>query len=106
MTTTPGDESDDHADAGLQEAFAFTCLHCGHGWEQTYDVEIHLDAESREIRYYYADGKRLPPPLMAECPNCGERKARILRAGVVAAVLAQMPHHHKHGTHWRFRRHK
>lgn len=71
----------------VQEAYAFACLHCGHAWEQTYDIEHHVDAADRPFILYYSGGQRVPSPLARlTCLNCEEHKVRIMRAGQAAAV--------------------
>ncbi|QDY77188.1 hypothetical protein [Streptomyces qinzhouensis] len=74
--------------ARVHEAYAFACMRCGHGWEQSYEIEHHLDAEGREYVVYRADGRRVPSPLSSPtCENCGGHVVRIMRAGQVSSVL-------------------
>ncbi|MGV9313369.1 hypothetical protein ACWDR0_14410 [Streptomyces sp. NPDC003691] len=74
--------------ARVHEAYAFACMRCGHGWEQAYEIEHHLDAEGREYVVYRADGIRVPSPLSSPtCENCGGHVVRIMRAGQVSSVL-------------------
>ncbi|AZK94503.1 MULTISPECIES: hypothetical protein [Streptomyces] len=74
--------------ARVHEAYAFACMRCGHGWEQAYEIEHHLDAEGREYVVYRADGVRVPSPLSSPtCGNCGGHVVRIMRAGQVSSVL-------------------
>ncbi|MFF0203589.1 hypothetical protein [Streptomyces sp. NPDC005017] len=74
-----------HAD----ESYSFACMHCGHGWEQSYVIEHHLDAEGREFVTYLADGRAVPSPLSRPlCERCDSHVVRIMRAGQVALVLS------------------
>ena len=45
------------ATAVVDEAYAFVCMHCGHGWEQAYEIEHHTDADGRAFVVYVADGR-------------------------------------------------
>jgi hypothetical protein len=72
----------------VQEAYSFACLRCGHGWEQTYDIEHHLDAQGKEFVVYKAEGRRVPSPLsQPTCANCDGHVVRIMRPGRVSTVL-------------------
>ena len=33
--------------AKVHEAYAFCCMRCGHGWEQSYEIRHHVDSTSR-----------------------------------------------------------
>lgn len=69
------------------EAYAFACMRCGHGWEQSYDIEHHLDAEGRPFVVYFADGQRVASPLTRPtCEACGAHVVRIMRPGRVSQV--------------------
>ncbi|MER6996854.1 hypothetical protein [Streptomyces sp. NPDC000410] len=69
------------------EAYAFACMRCGHGWEQSYDIEHHIDASGKELVVYKSDGVRVPSPLSHPvCTNCSHRVVRIMRAGQVSSV--------------------
>lgn len=71
----------------VREAYSFACLHCGYGWEQAYDIEHHLGGDGRILFEYYANGVRVPSPLVKPvCPGCGGNKVRIMRAGRVASA--------------------
>ncbi|WP_422396953.1 hypothetical protein [Streptomyces gobiensis] len=71
------------------EAYAFACLHCGHAWEQAYEIEHHVDNNNRPFILYFADGERVPSPLTRlTCLNCGEHNVRIMRAGRANAALS------------------
>jgi DNA-directed RNA polymerase subunit RPC12/RpoP len=70
------------------ESYSFACMHCGHGWEQSYVIEHHLDAEGHEFVTYLTDGRRVPSPLSRpQCDHCDSRVLRIMRAGQVALAL-------------------
>ncbi|GCD37118.1 hypothetical protein OEIGOIKO_04901 [Streptomyces chrestomyceticus JCM 4735] len=75
------------ADPPAHEAYAFACMRCGHGWEQSYEITHHVDADGRAHCVYYADGERVPSPLTRPtCLNCGAHVVRIMRAGQVSMV--------------------
>ncbi|MCD9144488.1 hypothetical protein [Streptomyces albireticuli] len=69
------------------ESYAFACMRCGHGWEQSYEIQHHTDAEGRPFVVYYADGERVPSPLThPTCMNCGGHAVRIMRSGQVSRI--------------------
>ncbi|MEU1365659.1 hypothetical protein ABZ454_05935 [Streptomyces sp. NPDC005803] len=71
----------------VHEAYAFACMRCGHGWEQAYEIEHHVDASNHAFVVYKADGERVPSPLSTPtCANCGGHVVRIMRAGRVSGV--------------------
>ena len=73
------------------ESYSFACLRCGHGWEQSYDIEHHLDAQGKEFVVYRADGRRVPSPLsQPTCDQCDGHVVRIMRPGRVSTVLDSM----------------
>ncbi|WP_326650465.1 MULTISPECIES: hypothetical protein [unclassified Streptomyces] len=73
--------------AKVHEAYAFACMHCGHGWEQSYEIEHHVDATGQEFVVYTAAGARVPSPLSSpNCLNCGGHVVRIMRSGQVSSV--------------------
>jgi len=76
------------------EDYSFACMNCGHGWEQSYDIEHHTDGEGQGYVVYKTDGARVPSPLKdPTCVNCGRHRVRIMRAGRVSSVrdmMAQM----------------
>lgn len=75
------------ATAVVDEAYSFVCMHCGHGWEQAYEIEHHTDAEGHAFVVYVADGRIVPSPLnRPTCANCGRHRVRILRPGRVASA--------------------
>ncbi|GGZ24364.1 hypothetical protein GCM10010387_17170 [Streptomyces inusitatus] len=77
--------------ATVHEAYAFACMRCGHGWEQSYDIEHHRDPAGHEYVVYKANGERVPSPLSSPtCLNCGGHVVRIMRAGQVSSVLDLM----------------
>lgn len=79
----------------VHESYAFACMRCGHGWEQSYDIEHHVDGKGKEFVMYVADGRRVPSPLTRPtCLNCGGHVVRIMRAGQVSSVLDLMRGHH------------
>ncbi|GAB2763738.1 hypothetical protein [Streptomyces bullii] len=83
------------ASAVVNESYSFACMRCGHGWEQSYEIEHHTDAEGHEFVLYVADGKVVPSPLSRPtCQNCDGRVVRIMRAGQVSSArdAAHRPH--------------
>ncbi|MEU5685567.1 hypothetical protein DEJ48_23045 [Streptomyces venezuelae] len=79
----------------VHESYAFACMRCGHGWEQSYEIEHHVDATGQEFVTYLADGARVPSPLTRPtCLNCGGHVVRIMRAGQVSSVLDMMRRQH------------
>ncbi|MGW0855987.1 hypothetical protein [Streptomyces sp. NPDC002690] len=71
----------------VHEAYAFACMRCGHGWEQAYEIEHHVDGAGNTFVVYKADGERVPSPLSTPtCTNCGGHVVRIMRSGRVSLV--------------------
>ncbi|WP_210576471.1 hypothetical protein [Streptomyces sp. GESEQ-4] len=76
------------ATAVVNESYSFACMRCGHGWEQSYEIEHHTDAEGHEFVMYVADGQIVPSPLSRPtCQNCDNHVVRIMRAGQVSSAL-------------------
>jgi hypothetical protein len=72
----------------VREAYAFVCVSCGHGWEQAYEIEHHVDLRNHPYVTYIADGRRVPSPLTRPaCENCEGHRIRIMRAGQVSAMV-------------------
>ncbi|URM91077.1 hypothetical protein LUW75_14990 [Streptomyces sp. MRC013] len=70
------------------EAYAFTCMRCGYGWEQAYDIEHHTDVTGQDFVVYRSEGRRVPSPLSKPaCPNCGRNVVRIMGSGRISVVL-------------------
>ncbi|WP_308405645.1 hypothetical protein [Streptomyces tardus] len=77
----------------VQESYGFACLHCGHTWEQTYEIEHHLDRDNKPFFYYYTGEERVPSPLSTlTCLNCGEHTVRITGTARISAVRSAFPH--------------
>ena len=75
------------ATAVVHESYSFACMRCGHGWEQSYEIEHHIDGNGAEMVMYVADGRVVPSPLTRPtCQNCDNHVVRIMRAGQVSAV--------------------
>ncbi|MCX5399057.1 hypothetical protein [Streptomyces sp. NBC_00102] len=71
----------------VHEAYAFACMRCGHGWEQAYEIEHHVDGAGNTFVVYKADGEKVPSPLSTPtCTNCGGHVVRIMRSGRVSLV--------------------
>ncbi|MER6225931.1 hypothetical protein ABT189_36190 [Streptomyces sp900105755] len=83
------------ATAVVHESYSFACMRCGHGWEQSYEIQHHTDADNHEYVRYVADGRVVPSPLSRpSCQNCDGHVLRIMRAGQVSSVrdAAQRSH--------------
>ncbi|WP_369194476.1 hypothetical protein [Streptomyces djakartensis] len=75
------------ASAVVNESYSFACMRCGHGWEQSYEIEHHTDATGHEFVLYVADGRVVPSPLSRPaCHNCDGHVVRIMRPGRVASA--------------------
>jgi Zn finger protein HypA/HybF involved in hydrogenase expression len=75
------------AAAVVHESYSFACMRCGHGWEQSYEIEHHTDADNHEFVMYVANGQVVPSPLSRpSCQNCDGHVVRIMRAGQVSSV--------------------
>ncbi|MFR9795943.1 hypothetical protein ACL02U_08575 [Streptomyces sp. MS06] len=73
--------------AVVHESYSFACMRCGHGWEQSYKIEHHTDAEGHEYVRYVADGEFVPSPLQRPaCRNCDSQVIRIMRPGRVSSA--------------------
>jgi hypothetical protein len=68
------------------EAYAFACMRCGHGWEQSFDIEHHVDEKKGTFFVVYkTDGRAVPSPLTSPtCPTCEGHVVRIMRSGQVS----------------------
>jgi hypothetical protein len=81
------------ATAIVHESYAFACMKCGHGWEQSYEIEHHTDADGQEFVRYVADGRVVPSPLSRPaCHNCDGHVVRIMRAGQVSSARGAVEH--------------
>ncbi|MET7681881.1 hypothetical protein [Streptomyces sp. NPDC005423] len=75
------------ATAVVHESYSFACMRCGHGWEQSYEIEHHTNREGHQFVLYVADGRVVPSPLSRPgCTNCDGHVVRIMRAGQVSSV--------------------
>ncbi|MFD6290953.1 hypothetical protein [Streptomyces sp. NPDC060205] len=75
----------------VHESYSFACMRCGHGWEQSYEIEHHFDAEGAQFVTYVADGLIVPSPLSRpSCVNCDGHIVRIMRAGQVSSAQNSM----------------
>ncbi|MER6405492.1 hypothetical protein ABT269_18545 [Streptomyces viridosporus] len=71
----------------VTESYAFACMRCGYGWEQTYEIQHHTDAEGQDFVVCVADGRIIPSPLSRPtCRICDGHLVRIMRAGRVASA--------------------
>ncbi|MEU5091857.1 hypothetical protein [Streptomyces sp. NPDC021356] len=87
------------ATAVVNESYSFACMRCGHGWEQSYEIEHHRDADGNEFVRYVADGRIVPSPLTRpSCKNCDGHVVRIMRAGRVSSAQSHL-HEHEHAHH-------
>ncbi|GAA2589822.1 MULTISPECIES: hypothetical protein [Streptomyces] len=83
------------ATAVVHESYSFACMRCGHGWEQSFEIEHYRDADGTECVRYVADGRVVPSPLTRPtCPTCDNHVVRIMRPGRVASVRGA-----SHGVH-------
>ncbi|MFC5217723.1 hypothetical protein [Streptomyces coerulescens] len=81
------------ATAVVHESYSFACMRCGHGWEQSYEIEHHTDADGREFVMYVANGQVVPSPLSRPtCQNCDGHIVRIMRPGQVSSVQNSLHH--------------
>ncbi|ATW48944.1 hypothetical protein [Streptomyces peucetius] len=77
--------------ATVHEAYSFACMRCGHGWEQSYEIEHHTDPAGEDFVVYKTDGRRVPSPLSSPtCGNCGGHVVRIMQPGRVSTVRTLM----------------
>ncbi|MFD7877386.1 hypothetical protein [Streptomyces sp. NPDC059378] len=87
----------DGAKSVVNESYSFACMRCGHGWEQSYEIEHHTDADGNEFVLYVTGGRVVPSPLSRPaCVNCDGNVVRIMRAGQVSFVqdlLHRQPRH-------------
>ena len=75
------------ATAVVNESYSFACMRCGHGWEQSYEIEHHIDGDGNEFVLYVVEGRIVPSPLSRPtCHNCDGHEVRIMRAGRVSSV--------------------
>ncbi|WP_458248537.1 hypothetical protein [Streptomyces sp. MAI_2237] len=71
----------------IQRSYSFACLECGHGWEDTYDIDLTSDEHHRIMAVYHLGGVSVPSPLQSpRCPACESRKIRIMRPGRVSTA--------------------
>lgn len=83
------------ATAVVHESYSFACMRCGHGWEQSYEIEHHLDADGNEFVLYVANDRVVPSPLSRPaCQNCDSHVVRIMRPGQVSSVQNSLHRHH------------
>jgi len=85
------------ATAVVHESYSFACMRCGSGWEQSYEIEHHTDAEGHQFVMYVAGGQVVPSPLSRpECQNCDSHVVRIMRPGQVSSArdAAHQPRPH------------
>lgn len=98
--TTPAGHVTGQADRGtatavVHESYSFACMKCGHGWEQSYEIEHHVDGDGHEYVRYVAGGRVVPSPLsQPSCVNCDSHVVRIMRPGQVSSVQNSMHRHH------------
>ncbi|MDN3023158.1 hypothetical protein [Streptomyces sp. S.PB5] len=86
------------ATAVVHESYSFACMRCGHGWEQSYEIEHHTAADGHDFVMYVVNGQVVPSPLSRPtCHNCDGHVVRIMRPGQVSSVLDAV-HRHQHRT--------
>ncbi|MGW1210883.1 hypothetical protein ACWD5F_14760 [Streptomyces sp. NPDC002499] len=81
------------ATAVVHESYSFACMRCGHGWEQSYEIEHHKDTEGHQYVTYVAGGRVVPSPLSRpSCVQCDGHVVRIMRPGQVSSVHKAAAH--------------
>lgn len=87
------------ANAVVNESYSFACMRCGHGWEQSFEIEHRTDAGGDPFVVYVADGRVVPSPLSRPaCLNCDGHIVRIMRAGQVSSVQNHLHRQHARGV--------
>jgi hypothetical protein len=77
--------------AVVHESYSFACMRCGHGWEQSYEIEHHTDADGTEFVMYVADGEIVPSPLSRPtCVRCDGHLVRIMASGQVSSAQSHL----------------
>ncbi|NYI07876.1 hypothetical protein [Allostreptomyces psammosilenae] len=79
-----------------REAYAFVCMHCGRGWEHSYEIRHYAGRDGREhVSYLTESGEVVPSPLLhPRCPSCTSTVVRIMSSGKVSAVQHWASSHH------------
>ncbi|MGW5230958.1 hypothetical protein ACWEQU_01330 [Streptomyces nodosus] len=96
MSESAGRTGRDTATAVVYESYSFACMRCGHGWEQSYEIEHHIDGDGHEFVTYVVGGRVVPSPLSRPtCLNCDGHVVRIMRAGRVSSAQNSMHRHHR-----------
>ncbi|MFG3101623.1 hypothetical protein ACGFZL_14035 [Streptomyces sp. NPDC048182] len=91
MSDSLSDTTGPHAGttATVHESYSFACMGCGHGWEQSYEIEHYTGADGHRYVRYLADGLVVPSPLSRPtCANCDNHVVRIMRPGRVDSARA------------------
>ncbi|XLE06693.1 hypothetical protein QOM21_08915 [Streptomyces sp. Pv4-95] len=71
----------------VHEAYGFVCLHCGHGWDEDYEIRHSADLSGRQRVDYFVRGVKVSSPLTrAACPSCNGGPIRILHPSRVRAA--------------------
>ncbi|MEU8588343.1 hypothetical protein AB0C59_15290 [Streptomyces sp. NPDC048664] len=84
--------------AVVHESYSFACMRCGHGWEQSYEIEHHHDVDGHEYVRYIAEGSVVPSPLSRPtCHNCDSHVVRIMRPGRVSFAQDSLRRYHREG---------
>lgn len=98
MSEIAGQAGRGTATAVVHESYSFACMRCGHGWEQSYEIEHHIDGDGHEYVRYVAGGRVVPSPLShPTCQNCDNHVVRIMRPGRVASAQNPLHRHHQAG---------
>jgi len=102
MTEIAGQTDRGAATAVVHESYSFACMRCGHGWEQSYEIEHHLDGDGTEFVVYVVAGHVVPSPLSRPtCLNCDGHVVRIMRPGQVSSAQSCLQGEHRGQHHWR-----
>ncbi|WP_445527195.1 hypothetical protein [Streptomyces cyslabdanicus] len=87
------------ATAVVNESYSFACMRCGHGWEQSYEIEHYTDGDGNPCVRYVVEGRVVPSPLSRpNCQNCDGHVVRIMRAGRVSSAQSHL-HRHEEPRH-------
>ncbi|POX57068.1 hypothetical protein C3489_02125 [Streptomyces sp. Ru71] len=79
------------AKAVVHESYSFACMRCGLGWEQSYEIEHHTDADGQDVVMYVVDGRVVPSPLQRpRCQHCDSHVVRIMRPGRVTSAAHRL----------------
>ena len=76
------------------ERFRFSCHHCGHVWNDEYDVQHVDDGHGVTWEYYSLDGVPVPAPTApgtVTCARCGAGRVSVELVAVREVPLVEAP---------------